>query len=92
MEESNLNRNRFFVGCEIKSISFVKATMYYMQQNDLKDEKWEPTNVVGMKFFFRKLLHFLRILTQCSQAIQFGSFKQCFLSRRNIIRTSAPAT
>jgi len=52
MEKNDLNRNRFFVGCEIKSISFVKATMYYMQQNDLKDEKWEPTNVVGMKFSF----------------------------------------
>jgi hypothetical protein len=52
MEKSDLNRNRFFVGCEIKSISFVKATMYYMQQNDLKDEKWEPNNVVGMKFSF----------------------------------------
>jgi len=30
----------------------MKAAMYYMQQNDLKDEKWEPTNIVGMKFSF----------------------------------------
>jgi len=52
MEESDLNSKRFFVGCEIKSISFMMAAMYYMQQNDLKDEKWEPTNVVGMKFSF----------------------------------------
>jgi len=52
MEESDLNSKRFFVGCEIKSISLMMAAMYYMQQNDLKDEKWEPTNVVGMKFSF----------------------------------------
>jgi hypothetical protein len=39
VDESDLNRNRFFVGCEIKSISFMMAAMYYMQQNDLKDEK-----------------------------------------------------
>ena len=52
MEKSDLSHKRFFVGCEIKSISFVKTTMYYIQQNDLKDEKWEPTNVVGMKFSF----------------------------------------
>ncbi len=52
MEESDLNSKRFFVGCEIKSISYMKAAMYYMQQNDLKDEKWEPTNIVGMKFSF----------------------------------------
>ena len=52
LEESELNRNRFYVGFEIKSISFVKATVYYLQQSDLKDDKWEPTNVVGMKFSF----------------------------------------
>ena len=30
----------------------MKAAMYYMQQNDLKDEKWEPTNVSGYEIFF----------------------------------------
>lgn len=51
-EESELNRNRFYVGFEIKSISFMKATVYYLQQNDLKENEWKPTNIVGMKFSF----------------------------------------
>lgn len=51
-EESELNRNRFYVGFEIKSISFMKAIVYYLQQNDLKDDEWKPTNIVGMKFSF----------------------------------------
>jgi len=49
LEESELNRNRFYVGFEIKSISFMKTTVYYLQQSDLKDNKWDPTNVVGLK-------------------------------------------
>jgi len=52
LEESELNRNRFYVGCEIKSISFMKTAIYFLQQNDLKNEAWEVTNVVGMKFSF----------------------------------------
>ncbi len=52
MEESELNRNRFYVGMEIKCISFVKTVIYFLQQKDLKNEAWEPTNVVGMKFSF----------------------------------------
>ncbi|MBC8323872.1 MAG: DUF2490 domain-containing protein [Candidatus Marinimicrobia bacterium] len=52
MEESELNRNRFYVGCEIKSILFMKTAIYFLQQKDLKNEAWEPTNVVGMKFSF----------------------------------------
>ena len=50
LEESELNRNRFYVGFEIKSISFMKTTVYYLQQSDLKDNKWDSTNVVGLKF------------------------------------------
>lgn len=49
-EESELNRNRFYVGFEIKSISFMKATVYYLQQNDLKQNEWKPTNILGLKF------------------------------------------
>ena len=52
MEESELNRNRFYVGMEIKCISFVKTVIYFLQQKDLKNEAWEPTNIVGMKFSF----------------------------------------
>lgn len=52
MEERELNRNRFFVGVEFKCISFMKTAVYFLQQNDLKNGEWEPTNVAGMKFSF----------------------------------------
>ncbi len=52
MEESELNRNRFYIGCEIQSISIIKTALYFLQQKDLKNDVWEPTNVVGMKFSF----------------------------------------
>ena len=52
MEASELNRNRLYLGVEIKRIQFVKTAVYFLQQNDLNDEQWEPTNVVGMKFSF----------------------------------------
>lgn len=52
MEDSELNRNRLYLGVEIKRIKFVKTAIYFLQQNDLKNDEWEPTNVVGMKFSF----------------------------------------
>ena len=52
MEESELNRNRLSVGIEIKCFQFVKTAVYFLQQNDLKNDDWESTNVVGMKFSF----------------------------------------
>jgi len=50
MEESELNRNRFYVGCEIKSISMMKVIIYHLIQDDWKNNGWEQTYIVGMKF------------------------------------------
>jgi len=52
MEESELNRNRLFVGMEIKCISFMKVKIYHLIQDDWKNNSWEQTYVVGMKFSF----------------------------------------
>jgi len=51
-ENSELNRNRFYVGTDIKSIPFVKAAIYFLQQSDLSNDEWESSNIVGMKFSF----------------------------------------
>ncbi len=50
MEKSELNRNRFYVGCEIKSISMMKVIIYHLIQDDWKNNGWEQTYIVGMKF------------------------------------------
>ncbi len=52
MEERKLNRNRLYIGVEIKRIQFVKTAIYFLQQNDIKNNEWKPTNVVGIKFLF----------------------------------------
>ncbi len=51
-EESELNRNRFYVGVEINSISFMKVKIYHLIQDDWKNNGWEQTYVIGMKFSF----------------------------------------
>ncbi|MFQ6677159.1 MAG: DUF2490 domain-containing protein [Fidelibacterota bacterium] len=52
MEGNELNRNRFYVGFEIKSISFMKVKIYHLIQDDWKNNGWEQTYVIGMKFSF----------------------------------------
>lgn len=50
VDNSKLNRNRLYLGCEIRIISFMKTAVYFLQQNDLKNSTWNPTNIIGLKF------------------------------------------
>ena len=53
-EPSNnqININRFYIGFKIKNLTRLKPTIYFMQQRNLKNNKWDAINVLGMKISF----------------------------------------
>ena len=53
-EPSNnqININRFYIGLKIKNLTRLKPTIYFMQQRNLKNNKWDAIHVLGMKISF----------------------------------------
>jgi len=49
---NEINRNRFYIGCKIKNFTRFKPTIYFMQQRNLKNNKWDTIGVLGMKISF----------------------------------------
>jgi hypothetical protein len=52
LEESELNRNRFYIGAEIGSIKMIKPVMYFLIQSGYTDEEWSHIGILGFKFIF----------------------------------------
>lgn len=52
MEESELNRNRLYIGAEIGSLKSIKPTIYFLIQSGLKNNEWSQIGILGFKFKF----------------------------------------
>lgn len=50
MTGKELNKNRFYVGLEIKRFSRLRPTIYYLLESKLKSDQWIGINVIGLRF------------------------------------------
>ena len=48
-DKSELNRNRIYLGVEIKNFPVGKPVLYFMQQRDWNGNRWEGRNIIGIK-------------------------------------------
>ena len=49
---NEINRNRLYIGCKIKNLTRFKPTIYFMQQHNLINNKWDTISVLGVKISF----------------------------------------
>ena len=52
LSNNEMNRNRFYIGCKIKNLTRFKPAIYFMQQRNLKNNKWDTIGVLGVKISF----------------------------------------
>ena len=52
IENSELNRNRFFVGATIGSVKIVKPVIYFLVQSGFKSGTSSHIGILGFKFLF----------------------------------------
>lgn len=50
LEQSELNRNRFYIGAEIGLMKSIKPTIYFLIQSGLKNDEWSHIGILGFKF------------------------------------------